>query len=108
MVCTPSTLPTAPSTARWQFSHEMEGATRVVDSIIVSLSFAFDLRYLSSVNFFNKMRCVAHARKRLNRSELLTTVTDEKAIAAAAKIGACSLRNGISGERIAVGMSSVL
>src|SRR5262249_39224098 len=35
-VCTPSILLTAPSMACWQCSHEMSGATRVFDSIIVS------------------------------------------------------------------------
>ena len=40
------------------------------------------------------------------RSELLTTVTDEKAIAAAAIIGAWSLSNGHSGESIAMGIKS--
>jgi len=38
---------------------------------------------------------------------LLTTVTEESAIAAAAKMGACSFRKGISGERIATGRSTL-
>src|SRR5579862_7087666 len=42
------------------------------------------------------------------RSELLITVTDESAIAAAAKIGACACRKGISGERMAVGIRIIL
>src|SRR6266702_4618312 len=46
--------------------------------------------------------------KRRKRSELLTTVTDESAIAAAAKIGAFSFNNGINGERIAVGIRTTL
>src|SRR6266496_2155527 len=43
-----------------------------------------------------------------NRNELLTTVTDESAIAAAAKIGAWSFKNGIRGESIAVGIKITL
>jgi hypothetical protein len=39
---------------------------------------------------------------------LLTTVTDESAIAAAAKMGAFSRKNGTSGERIAVGIKMTL
>src|SRR6266702_1922152 len=46
--------------------------------------------------------------KRRKRKELLTTVTDDSAIAAAAKMGAFSCKNGISGERIAVGMRMIL
>ena len=46
--------------------------------------------------------------KRRNRKELLTTVTDESAIAAAAKMGAFSRKNGINGERIAVGIKMTL
>ena len=46
--------------------------------------------------------------KRRNRSELLTTVTDESAIAAAAKMGAFSRKSGINGERIAVGIKMTL
>src|SRR6266566_10004307 len=46
--------------------------------------------------------------KRRNRSELLTTVTDESAIAAAAKIGAFSLKKGINGDRMAVGIRITL
>lgn len=45
---------------------------------------------------------------RRSRSELLTTVTDESAIAAAAKIGALSRRNGIAGDAIAIGISTLL
>src|SRR6266705_1829283 len=45
---------------------------------------------------------------RRNRNELLTTVTDDSAIAAAAKIGAFSRKNGISGDRIAVGIKMTL
>jgi len=39
---------------------------------------------------------------------LLTTVTDESAIAAAAKMGAFSRKFGINGERIAVGIKMTL
>ena len=46
--------------------------------------------------------------KRRNRNELLTTVTDDSAIAAAAKIGAFSRKNGISGDKIAVGIKMTL
>jgi hypothetical protein len=45
---------------------------------------------------------------RRSRSELLTTVTDESAIAAAAKIGALSRRKGIAGEAMATGISTLL
>ena len=50
----------------------------------------------------------AYRPNRLNRNELLTTVTEERAMAAAAKIGAFSRKNGISGERIAVGIKMTL
>src|SRR6266700_6686402 len=46
--------------------------------------------------------------KRRNRNELLTTVTDDSAIAAAAKIGAFSCKNGMSGDRIAAGIKMTL
>src|SRR6266700_4199785 len=46
--------------------------------------------------------------KRRNRNELLTTVTDDSAIAAAAKLGAFSRKNGMSGDRIAVGIRTTL
>jgi hypothetical protein len=46
--------------------------------------------------------------KRRSRSELPTTVTDERAIAAAAKMGAWVCKNGIRGERIAVGIRITL
>src|SRR6266516_7923340 len=46
--------------------------------------------------------------KRRNRNELLTTVNDDRAIAAAAKIGAFSRKNGMSGDRIAVGIKMTL
>jgi hypothetical protein len=46
--------------------------------------------------------------KRRNRNELLTTVTDESAMAAAAKMGAFSLKKGINGERMAVGTRMTL
>jgi hypothetical protein len=46
--------------------------------------------------------------KKRSRNELLTTVTDESAMAAAAKIGICSPRKGMKGERIAIGISSTL
>jgi hypothetical protein len=49
-----------------------------------------------------------HYLNRLNLNELLTTVTDESAIAAAAKIGAWSLKNGIKGESIAMGIKITL
>src|SRR5579859_4076592 len=56
--------------------------------------------------------CAASAsRTRPNRrseSELVTTVTEERAIAAAAKIGALSRKNGIAGDAIARGISTVL
>jgi len=42
-----------------------------------------------------------------NQSELLTTVADQRAIAAA-KMGACSFGKGIRGERIAAGALGVL
>ena len=53
-------------------------------------------------------QCVRALPKRRNLSELLTTVTDESAIAAAAKMGACSRRNGTRGERIAAGIKITL
>ena len=46
--------------------------------------------------------------KRRNRNELLTTVTDERAIAAAAKMGAFSRKKGIIGERMAIGIKITL
>src|SRR5262245_22768129 len=48
------------------------------------------------------------APKRRSRSELLTTVTEESAIAAAAKMGALSRRKGIAGEAMAMGINTVL
>jgi hypothetical protein len=39
---------------------------------------------------------------------LLTTVIDESAIAAAAKMGAFACKKGISGERMAVGIKMTL
>lgn len=45
---------------------------------------------------------------RRRRKELLITVTEERAIAAAAKMGAFSRKNGINGERIAVGIRITL
>ncbi len=49
-----------------------------------------------------------HAEKRRKRSELLTTVTDESAIAAAAKTGAVSRSGLIAGEAIARGIRMLL
>src|ERR1700676_3310668 len=46
--------------------------------------------------------------KRRNRSELLTTVTEERAMAVAANMGAQSFKKGMSGERIAIGMRTTL
>lgn len=51
---------------------------------------------------------IIHRAKRRNRSELLTTVTEERAIAAAAKIGAFSRKNGIKGDRMAIGIKTTL
>ena len=51
---------------------------------------------------------VSYLPNRRNRNELLTTVTDESAIAAAAKMGAFSRKNGINGDRIAIGMRTTL
>ena len=42
------------------------------------------------------------------RNELLTTVTEESAMAAAAKIGAFCCNIGMAGDNIAVGISKTL
>ena len=50
----------------------------------------------------------AYRPDRRSRNELLTTVTEESAMAAAAKMGAFSRKNGMSGESIAVGIRMTL
>src|SRR5215469_18979952 len=69
------------------------------------IRFPFFLHLTSSFHFIQWPWSRPNRRK---RSELLTTVTDESAMAAAAKIGAFSFRNGINGERIAVGIRTTL
>src|SRR5216683_7562337 len=51
---------------------------------------------------------IRYRPNRRKRKELLTTVTDDSAIAAAAKMGAFSRKSGMSGERIAVGIKMTL
>lgn len=51
---------------------------------------------------------IPHDVKRRRRSELLTTVTDESAIAAAAKTGAVSRNGAIAGDAIASGIRMLL
>src|SRR6266849_8889876 len=71
------------------------------------IRFPFFLHLTSS---FHVTRCLLFLVQnvRRKRSELLTTVTDESAIEAAAKIGAFYRRKGMSGERITVGIRMTL
>jgi hypothetical protein len=71
--------------------------------------FAFADAEFASFGVFQAVgRAASFRPKRRSRSEFVTTVTDESAIAAAAKIGALSRRNGMAGEAIASGISTLL
>ena len=48
------------------------------------------------------------SQARRKRNALLTTRTEEHAMAAAAKTGACARKKGISGDSMARGMRSTL
>ena len=80
----------------------------VVTALIPSLFRGQPFALSKHVDLVDLYDYACRAPKRRSRNELLMTVTDESAIAAAAKIGAVSRSQGMAGEAMASGISTLL